>query len=90
MDVNLEKRYILYYQPLVLCTEEITAGAIKVKTPPLLHKCSVVIKIIILLIIALFSSVAQSYLTLCDPLDCSMPGLSVHHQLPEFTLAHVH
>ena len=32
-----------------------------------------------------FSSVAQSCLTLCDPMDCSMPGLPVHHQLPEFT-----
>ena len=37
-----------------------------------------------------FSSVAQSCLTLCDPMDCSMPGLSVHHQLPEFTQIHVH
>jgi len=32
-----------------------------------------------------FSSVAQSCLTLCDPMDRSMPGLPVHHQLPEFT-----
>ena len=32
-----------------------------------------------------FSSVAQSCLTLCDPMDCSMPGLPVHHQLLEFT-----
>ena len=31
-----------------------------------------------------FSSVTQSYLTLCDPVDCSTPGLPVHHQLPEF------
>ena len=30
-----------------------------------------------------FSSVAQSYLTLCDPMDCSTPGLPVHHQLSE-------
>ena len=37
-----------------------------------------------------FSSVAQSYLTLCDPMDCSMPGLPVHHQLLEFTQTHVH
>ena len=37
-----------------------------------------------------FSSVAQSCLTLCDPMDCSMPGLPVHHQLPEFTRTHVH
>ena len=32
-----------------------------------------------------FSSVEQLCLTLCDPMDCSTPGLSVHHQLPEFT-----
>ena len=36
------------------------------------------------------SSVAQSCLTLCDPMNCSMPGLPVHHQLPEFTQTHVH
>ena len=32
-----------------------------------------------------FSSVAQSCLTLCNPMNCSTPGLPVHHQLPEFT-----
>ena len=32
-----------------------------------------------------FSSVAQSCLTLCDPMNCSMPGLPVHHQLSDFT-----
>ena len=37
-----------------------------------------------------FSSVAQSCPTLCNPMDCSMPGLPVHHQLPEFTQTHVH
>ena len=37
-----------------------------------------------------FSSVAQSCLTLCDPMDCSTPGLPVHHQLPEFTQTFVH
>ena len=37
-----------------------------------------------------FSSVAQSCLTLCDPMNHSMPGLPVHHQLPEFTQTHVH
>ena len=36
------------------------------------------------------SSVAQSYLTLCDLMDCSTPGLPVHGQLPEFTQTHVH
>ena len=37
-----------------------------------------------------FSSVTQSCPTLWDPMDCSKPGLSVHHQLPEFTQTHVH
>ena len=37
-----------------------------------------------------FSSVAQLCLTLCDPMNHSTPGLPVYHQLPEFTLTHVH
>ena len=37
-----------------------------------------------------FSPVAQSCLTLCDPMNHSTPGLPVHHQLPEFTQTHVH
>ena len=37
-----------------------------------------------------FNSVAQSCPTLCDPMNRSTPGLSVHHQLPEFTQTHVH
>ena len=37
-----------------------------------------------------FSSVAQSCLTLCNPMNPSMPGLTVHHQLPEFAQVHVH
>ena len=36
------------------------------------------------------SSVAQSCPTLCDPMNCSTPGLPVHHQLSEFTQTHVH
>ena len=36
-----------------------------------------------------FGSVAQSCPTLCDPMDCSTPGLPVHHQLPEFTQTNV-
>ena len=37
-----------------------------------------------------FSSVTQSCLALCDPMNRSTPGLPVHHQLPEFTQTHVH
>ena len=35
-------------------------------------------------------SVIQSFPTLCDPMNRSMPGLPVHHQLPEFTQTHFH
>ena len=36
------------------------------------------------------NSVTQSCLTLCNPVDCSMPDFPVHHQLLEFTQTHVH
>ena len=38
----------------------------------------------------MFSSVTQSCLTLCNPMNCSTPGLPVHHQLPESIQTHVH
>ena len=37
-----------------------------------------------------FSSVAQSCPTLCDPMNCSTPGLPVHHQLSQLAQTHVH
>ena len=37
-----------------------------------------------------FTSVAQQCLTLCDPMNCSMPGQPLYHQLLEFTQIHVH
>ena len=37
-----------------------------------------------------FSSVTQSYPTLCHPMDCSTPAFPVHHQLPELAQTHVH
>ena len=37
-----------------------------------------------------FSSVTQSCLTLCNPMDCSMLGFHVHHQLPELAQSHIH
>ena len=40
--------------------------------------------------ISQLSSVTQSCRTLCDLMDCSMPGFPVHHQLPEFAQTHVH
>ena len=44
----------------------------------------------LLLLVYQFSSVAQSCLTLCDPMNRSTPGLPIHHQLLEFTQTHVH
>ena len=41
-------------------------------------------------LVAQFSSVTQSCPTLCDPMNCSTPGLPVHHQFPEFTQTHIH
>ena len=37
-----------------------------------------------------FSSVLQSYPTLCHPKDCSAPGFPVHHQLPKLAQTHIH
>ena len=37
-----------------------------------------------------FSSIAQSCLTICDPMDCSTPGFHVHRQLLELAQTHVH
>ena len=37
-----------------------------------------------------FSSVIQLCPTLCDPVDCSIQGFPVHHQLPELAQTHVH
>ena len=36
------------------------------------------------------SSVAQACLTLCNPMDCNMPGFPTHHQLQEFAQTHVY
>ena len=50
----------------------------------------IIMNVFSILLAVQFSSVAQSCLTLCDPMKCSTPGLPVHHQLPEFTQTHVH
>ena len=50
-----------------------------------------VMHLILCLHISQFSSVQSlSRVRLCDPMDCSMPGFPVHHQLPEPTQTHVH
>ena len=41
-------------------------------------------------IVNIFCSVTKSSLTLCNPMDCSMPGFLVFHYFPEFAQTHVH
>ena len=57
-----------------------------------LASCNIIYFFICLAVLSGFSisSVAQSCLSLCDPMDCSTPGLLIHHQLPDFTQTHVH
>ena len=61
------------------CSTSYANRELQIKTEPPTHSYSVQ-----------FSSVAQSCLTLCDPMNRSTPGLPVHHQLPEFTQTHAH
>ena len=63
--------------------------------PPLsifvfLFHFSMVNFLLIVLLSVQFSSVDQSCLTLCDPMNRSTSGLPVHHQLPEVTQTHIH
>ena len=51
---------------------------------------SVVLLSVVVTVTYQFSSVAKSYPTLCNPMDCSMPGFPVHHQLPDLAQTHVH
>ena len=57
---------------------------------PSIHLVRLICKCLYFVIMFLFSSVTQSYPTLCDPMDCSTSGFPVHHELPEFTQTNVH
>ena len=47
-------------------------------------------EVVFVYLLVQFSSVVQSCPTLCDPMDCSMPGFPVYHQLPELAQTHVY
>ena len=57
--------------------------------PDIMRQCFSQLSMILAVGLFQFSSVAQSCLTLSDPMNCSTPGLPVYHQLPEFTQTHV-
>ena len=65
------------------------AGGFCTAEPPGTFKYMIHFELIFKEIFYQFSSVAQSCLTLCDPMNHTMPGLPVHHQLPEFTQTHL-
>jgi len=68
----------------------ISFSFLKVLFPPRTFSFQTNIYIPLTVLSVQFSSVAQSYPTLCDPMNCSTPGLPVHHQPLEFTQTHVH
>ena len=79
---DLNKRVVLNSDGKTVC--EIGFGE-KIKIS-LLDMCN----LRYLLISVQFSLVIQSHPKLCDPMDCSTPGLPVYHKLLEFTQTHVH
>ena len=81
------KQMILLYNDLYNRWFVIQTGwrSIKITSFLLFH-----IWLMITIYIFQFSLVAQSCSILCNPMDCSMSGLPVHHQLPEFTQTHIH
>ena len=83
-----------YSEPLPALQDTLERSAAAEATPP--YSAAFLLKIPLGNVARLplqcvqFSSVAQSCPTLCDPMDCSTPGLRVHHQLPELPQTHVH
>jgi len=87
----------LMFSLLIFCLDDLSigiSGVLKFPTTLVLQLISPFISVNICHVFRCsyvqFSSVAQSCPTLCDPMNRSMPGLPVHHQLPEFTQTHVH
>ena len=72
-----------------LCCPIIFVSKICCQKLPRISQIPYPIKVKVVEQILQFSSVAQSCLTLCDPVDCNMPGFPVHRQLPELAQTHV-
>ena len=73
-----------------LCCPIIFVSKICCQKLPRISQIPYPIKVKVVEQILQFSSVAQSCLTLCDPMDCSMPGFPAHHQFIELAQIHVH
>ena len=88
-SINIYVKYS-QIQPHLYFQEEFTInGQCNAKKLKILNACEYIYTYIYIYIYQ-FSSVAQLCLTLCDPVNRSMPGLPVHHQLLESTQTHVH
>ena len=85
----------LFYTEYFACVNPILLSC---PSPPTLintNLSSISVGLLFLLLLlhshsSVFSSVAQSCLTFCHPMDCSTPGFHVHHQLPELIQTHIH
>ena len=86
--VSVSLKFIVYGNLNTICILLLSENCINLNYVELVHSIFQVYDI--LLSSVQFSSVTQSCPTLCDPMDCSTPGLPVHHQLPDFTQTHVH
>ena len=83
MDVCMCMTELLYYTPEIIRT--LLIGYTSLQNKMFKRKKKKKQKEVIQ-----FSSVTQSCLILFNPINCSTPGLPVHHQLPEFTQTHIH
>ena len=95
-DIAKPDVHMVKYQPFTKCLETVTKSTTASVLYPgiAINTCACVINLSILLLAENtkidISSVTQLYPTLCNPMDCSMPGFHVHHQLPELAETYVH
>ena len=85
---SLRLSSVLFILFTLFCSSEVISNILS--SSSLIHFSASDILLLIPSSSVQFSSVAQSCLTLCDPMNCSTPGLPVHHQLLEFAQIHVH
>ena len=103
--VSLSGTHVTRWEPVWMALDNLPiagTGPLITSAKSLCHYCSMFIDLRIRMYLfgdrdstficnkVLDTSVTQLFPTLCDPMNCSTPGLPVHHQLPEFTQTHAH
>ena len=85
-----DARWLGSREPAGLWVNSAYCGPGRARAPPSCPSCSDVASCVRLRVFTYCCSVAQSCPTLCNPMNCSTPGLPVLHCLPEFAQTHVH